>query len=129
MIVTGTPTLPANQIMDDDPDRRYRVLRVEGHGPTGTPYTVAGFFEPVTGLRRGEGAVAVYRDGALMSLGAPVGDHPMAQHFGRVLDYFQDRGPIRARSIRRCAPSDSSTSGRRQRRSPRRPALPRTSAR
>jgi hypothetical protein len=34
-------TPPANQIMEDDPDGRYRVLRVEGHGATGTPYAVA----------------------------------------------------------------------------------------
>jgi len=83
----------ASQIMEDDPDGRYRVVRVDGHGPTGTPYTVAGFFEPATGLLRGEGAVVVYRDGALVSLKAPVRDHPMAQHFSRILDYFQDRGP------------------------------------
>jgi hypothetical protein len=45
--------------------RRYRIFRVDGTGPDGTPQQVVGFYEPLPDHKRGQAAIALFREWAL----------------------------------------------------------------
>ncbi|MFD0851153.1 hypothetical protein ACFQ07_02910 [Actinomadura adrarensis] len=83
---------PGQHIPDDDHDTRYRVLRIEGADRDGNSYQVAGFFEPLSGHDRGQGAVVTLRDHSPIEPPEYLDDHTVIRHFTRALDHFSGRG-------------------------------------
>jgi hypothetical protein len=57
------PPYGMSGIARDDTRTRYRIVAVDGVDADGGGCSVVGFFEPVAALARGQGAVAVIRDG------------------------------------------------------------------
>jgi GFO/IDH/MocA oxidoreductase family protein len=84
---------PSARIEPTDPVTRYRVFRVDGTDPSGTAHQVVGFYEPLPGRARGEGAVALFREWEMTDLLAPLGDDTMIQHLHRTLRHFSGQGP------------------------------------
>lgn len=82
------PTVPC--LGQNDPTR-YRILRVDGVDADGTCHQVVGFFEPLPGRRRGQGALAVFRDGSLLRPVSVIDDDSISRHFTRILDHFAGR--------------------------------------
>ena len=72
---------------------KYRHVRVHGRTPQGTSYQLAGFMDPVPGLGRNLGALVVYRDWKQLGAVQTFEDDTMQQHFQRVIDHFDGRGP------------------------------------
>jgi hypothetical protein len=93
--VVGYPCPPyapsADQIAQNDHTARHRVLRVGGHDAHGRHHQVVGFFEPVAGLERGEGAVAAFCESRLTHT-QRLRDHTLVQHFERTLAHFAGQG-------------------------------------
>jgi hypothetical protein len=83
------PPYGVTSIPESDTATRYRILAVEGIDPKGNPATVVGFYEPIKGFNRSEGAIAVIRDGKVVELQAPIQDDSMGNHLARVVDYFK----------------------------------------
>ncbi|MER6912633.1 Gfo/Idh/MocA family oxidoreductase [Streptomyces sp. NPDC000594] len=88
------PCAPPRPVIPmDDPLTRYRVVRVDGTATDGALWQVAGFYEPVTGIERPVGAVAVHRNGALVRPLCLIEDDTMTRHLRRALDHFAGHGP------------------------------------
>lgn len=47
-----------------------------------------GFYEPIQGLQRGQGAVAVLKEGKVISLFEPIQDDTMGTHLKRAVQYL-----------------------------------------
>jgi hypothetical protein len=71
---------------------RYRIFRVDGIGPDGTPHQVVRRYEPLPDHGRGEAAIALLREWALTELISPVPDDTMTRNCGRIIDYFSGTG-------------------------------------
>ncbi|RFU40886.1 hypothetical protein DZF91_14735 [Actinomadura logoneensis] len=95
--IVGYPCPPyapaAARIEQSDAVTRYRIFRVDGTAPDGVAHQIVGFYEPLPGLDRGQGALAVYREWELAEHIAPVDDDTMTRHFRRTLDHIAGRGP------------------------------------
>jgi hypothetical protein len=87
------PYAPAARIEQTDGLTRYRIFRVDGVDQQGTSHQVVGFYEPLPGLSRGQGALAVFREWELIQHEAPIADATMSRHFDRILRYFTQGGP------------------------------------
>jgi Oxidoreductase family, NAD-binding Rossmann fold len=85
------PYAPPVPCLGRDDLSRYRILRVDGVDATGAAHQVVGFFEPLPGLPRGRGALAVFREGAMLRPVTTVDDDSITRHFGRILDHFGGR--------------------------------------
>jgi hypothetical protein len=71
----------------EDTATRYRIAAIEGSS-NGEPVTVIGFYEPVRGFQRSQGAVAVIKNEKLVSLFEPIADDSMGTHLKRALHYL-----------------------------------------
>ncbi|MEV4257648.1 Gfo/Idh/MocA family oxidoreductase [Spirillospora sp. NPDC049652] len=95
--IVGYPCPPyapaAPRIEQSDAVTRYRIFRVDGTTPDGVAQQIVGFYEPLPGLDRGQGALAVYREWELAELIAPIEDDTMTRHFARILDHVAGKGP------------------------------------
>jgi len=85
---------PNQRIPLEDTASRYRLLRVDGIDPDGGSVQVVGFFEPVPGLPRGHGTVAVFRNWKLENHSEPFVDDTMIQHLKGVLAYFSGQTTV-----------------------------------
>ncbi|MBR0695982.1 hypothetical protein [Bradyrhizobium lablabi] len=74
-------------------DVRYRMVSVQGVDRTGRELSVAGFYEPIVGLLRGEGAVAILSDGRPMRFVGPFADDTMRLHLIRAVRHLCDGAP------------------------------------
>ena len=86
------PPYGMRAIARDDRRTRYRIVAVDGVDPDGRGCSVVGFFEPVAGLPRGQGAVAVIREGRVDELVEPLPDDNMRTHLARTIRYFAGDG-------------------------------------
>lgn len=92
--MTGTigfpcpPYAPPVPCLGKNDPTRYRILRVDGMDATGAAYQVIGFFEPLPGLPRRQGALAVFREGVPLRPASVVEDDSITRHFTRVLRHF-----------------------------------------
>ena len=71
----------------EDTASRYRVAAIEGSSK-GESVTVVGFYEPIRGFQRGQGAVAVIKEGKVVSIFEPIQDDTMGAHLKRAVHYL-----------------------------------------
>lgn len=86
------PPHGVDSIPESNTATRYRIIAVEGIDPEGNSATVVGFYEPIKGFKRSEGAIAVIRNGKVVDFQAPIEDDSMGNHLARVIDYFKEKG-------------------------------------
>jgi UDPglucose 6-dehydrogenase len=92
---------PGQHIPDNDHDTRYRVLRIEGADRDGNSYQVVGFFEPLPGRDRGQGALVTLRGHHPIAPAEYIDDHTVMLHLSRALDHFSGLG------TNPCSPEDA----------------------
>lgn len=84
------PPYGIDSISENDTKRRYRVIAVKGIDPQGNHATVVGFYEPIEGLRRSQGAIVLIRDEKPKEFEIEyVEDDSMGQHLKKVVNYFK----------------------------------------
>jgi hypothetical protein len=76
-------------IQHEDVKTRYRIVRADGLDDQGVPHQVVGFYEPLKGLQRSLGVMAIFKEWQLYSLSAPIKDNTMSQHLLRVIRFFK----------------------------------------
>ncbi|WP_176722233.1 Gfo/Idh/MocA family oxidoreductase [Candidatus Thiosymbion oneisti] len=74
-----------DKIVTEDNSMRYRILAVEDNKKC---TAVVGFYEPVLGLKRGEGAVVVFDKGDIKEYIEPIYDDTMGSSLKNAIDCF-----------------------------------------
>ena len=74
-----------DKIATEDDSTRYRILAVEDDKKC---TTVVGFYEPIPGLKRGEGSVVVIEKGDIKEYIEPIYDDTMRLALKNAIDYF-----------------------------------------
>jgi hypothetical protein len=67
---------------------RHRVLQVTGTDMRGDTYQIAGWYEPIRGYDRSQGAAAIFKAGALESFLQPIWDDTIGTHLARLVRCF-----------------------------------------
>lgn len=75
-------------ISQADTATRYRLLRVDGRTAEGVLHSLAAFYDPVPGLARHTGALAVFREHRLVEVVGPLVDATMDQHMRNAVEHF-----------------------------------------
>ena len=87
------PVFYRNDILAEDRTSKYRLVAVYGNDKLNNEYTVVGWFEPIEGFNRGQGAIVIMKNGKVVKIMAPIVDNSMANHFQRVINYFTEKSP------------------------------------
>jgi hypothetical protein len=74
---------------------RHRVLKVTGTDIRGDTYQIAGWYEPIRGYDRSQGAAAIFKNGALETVIHPIWDDTIGTHLARAVRCFtgEDENP------------------------------------
>jgi hypothetical protein len=67
---------------------RHRVLQVTGRDIRGDTYQIAGWYEPIRGYDRSQGAAAIIKNGALETFIHPIWDDTIGTHLARAVRCF-----------------------------------------
>jgi hypothetical protein len=62
---------------------RHRVLLITGTDIHGDTYQIAGWYEPICGYDRSQGAAAIFKNGALEAFIQPIWDDTIGTHLAR----------------------------------------------
>lgn len=83
------PLFARDNISIDNQKSKYRLVAVDGNDVNNNKYTVVGFFEPIDGFNRNEGAILIIKNGEIFEIISHIPDNSMANHFQRVINYFK----------------------------------------
>jgi hypothetical protein len=74
---------------------RHRVLQVTGTDIHGDTYQIAGWYEPIRGHDRSQGAAAIFKNGAVQKFIQPILDDTIGTHLARTVRCFtgEDENP------------------------------------
>jgi hypothetical protein len=67
---------------------RHRVLKVTGTDIRGDSYEIAGWYEPIRGCGRSQGAAAISKNGAAQKFIQPIWDDTIGTHLARAVRCF-----------------------------------------
>jgi hypothetical protein len=74
---------------------RHRVLQVTGRDIRGDTYQIAGWYEPIRGYDRSQGAASISKNGAVQKFIQPIWDDTIGTHLARAVRCFtgEDENP------------------------------------
>jgi Oxidoreductase family, NAD-binding Rossmann fold len=67
---------------------RHRVLKITGTDVRGDIYQIAGWYEPIQGYDRNQGAAAIFKNGAVQKFIQPIWDDTIGTHLARAVRCF-----------------------------------------
>ncbi|HET9224780.1 MAG TPA: hypothetical protein VFO07_19865, partial [Roseiflexaceae bacterium] len=82
------PLNPLGMIIPYGDPTRHRVLKVTGTDVRGDTYQIAGWYEPIQGYGRSQGAAAIFKNGALEIFFQPIWDDTIGSHLARAVRCF-----------------------------------------